>query len=96
MLWFETCPFNQINDISNVKHKNFIHQRCWFVQKPFSSAHVNVHGVKCFLLNNVWLLLSMLNSSFGSKLVFTVTMGAFTKGKSTLHYKCTFSVVSVH
>ncbi|PIO10495.1 hypothetical protein AB205_0108200 [Aquarana catesbeiana] len=26
-------------------------------------------------LNNVWLLLSMLNSSFWSKLLFTVTLG---------------------
>ncbi|PIO12755.1 hypothetical protein AB205_0204100 [Aquarana catesbeiana] len=58
-----------------VKPKNVIQQICWFVQKPFSNAHVNVHRVKYFILSNVWLLLSMLNNSFCSKLVFTVTMG---------------------
>ncbi|PIO11297.1 hypothetical protein AB205_0155080, partial [Aquarana catesbeiana] len=36
----------------------------------------------------------MLNIIFGTKLVFTLKWGLFTKGKSTLHYKCTFSAVS--
>ncbi|PIO29918.1 hypothetical protein AB205_0009560 [Aquarana catesbeiana] len=44
-------------------------------KNPFLNAHINVHRVKMFLLNNVWLLLSMLNSSFLLKLVFTVAMG---------------------
>ncbi|PIO23184.1 hypothetical protein AB205_0188040 [Aquarana catesbeiana] len=61
--------FNLKKDTSTDKNKNVIHQRCWFVKKTFSNAHVNVHGVKCFILNNVWLLLSMLNTSFWSKLV---------------------------
>ncbi|PIN88268.1 hypothetical protein AB205_0152870 [Aquarana catesbeiana] len=64
--------------------------------KTLFNAHVNVHRVKSFLLNNVWLLLSMLNiiHNFCTKLVFTLKWGLFTKGKYTLHYKCTFSAVS--
>ncbi|PIO35573.1 hypothetical protein AB205_0130910, partial [Aquarana catesbeiana] len=52
--------------------KNVITKQCRFVQKPFSNAHVNVHRVKSFLLNNVWLLLSRLNIIFWTKLVFTL------------------------
>ncbi|PIO26228.1 hypothetical protein AB205_0085900 [Aquarana catesbeiana] len=46
------------------KKKKLIPKICWFVQKPFSNPHVNVHRVKNVLLNIVWLLVSMLNSSF--------------------------------
>ncbi|PIO40761.1 hypothetical protein AB205_0156890 [Aquarana catesbeiana] len=45
-------------------------------KNTFLNAYVNVHRVKMLKINNVWLLLSMLNCSFGTKLVFTVTMGA--------------------
>ncbi|PIO23840.1 hypothetical protein AB205_0076770, partial [Aquarana catesbeiana] len=71
MLWFETSLLLQ-----NIKIKmsNLIKQRCIFGGKIFYNAHVNVHGVKVFILNNVWLLLSMHNTSFCIKLVFTVTM----------------------
>ncbi|PIO25821.1 hypothetical protein AB205_0101070, partial [Aquarana catesbeiana] len=91
---FKHACFNTKKAICTVKNKNVITKICWFVQKPFSNTHVNVNRLKHFLLNNVWLLLSVLNIIFWTKLVFTLKWGLFTKGKSTLHYKCTFSAVS--
>ncbi|PIO13491.1 hypothetical protein AB205_0053770, partial [Aquarana catesbeiana] len=72
MLCFETCLFMYQKNIFKVKlYKT---KMLFFYQKMFYNAHVNVHGVKGFILNNVWLLLSMLNATFRIKLVFTVTM----------------------
>ncbi|PIO25930.1 hypothetical protein AB205_0004270, partial [Aquarana catesbeiana] len=72
------------------KTKMLILKYVGLFKNPFSNAHVNVHRVKRFLLNNVWLLLSMLNIIFWTKLAFTLKWGLFTKGKSTLHFNCSF------
>ncbi|PIO28062.1 hypothetical protein AB205_0090950 [Aquarana catesbeiana] len=67
--------YHKKKDISTVpKKKIYSKKYVGLIKNPFLNAHVNVHRVKIFLLNNVWLLLSMLNSSFLLKLVFTVTM----------------------
>ncbi|PIO40384.1 hypothetical protein AB205_0139600 [Aquarana catesbeiana] len=72
-MFLKTCLFTTKKDISTVQKR--IQKYLGLFKNPFLNAHVNVHRVKSFLLNNVWLLLSMLNSSFLLKLVFTVTMG---------------------
>ncbi|PIO12599.1 hypothetical protein AB205_0049580, partial [Aquarana catesbeiana] len=49
-------------------------ETCLFNQK-IDIANVKHKNKNVGLFKNVWLLLSMLNTSFWSKLVFTVTMG---------------------